>query len=84
MDYALILEGPQNLGKSMALCILGGDWFSDDMPDLHSKDAAINLRGKWIIELGELAAIARSSLEEVKRFITRQVDHYRAPYGRSA
>lgn len=60
------------------------DWFADDMPDIHSKDAAIQLCGKWIIELAELAAVRRAEIEGVKAFLSREVDVFRPPYGRRA
>lgn len=81
-DYVLVLEGKQGSRKSSAFAILGGAWFSDDVFDLGSKNAAEQLQGPWIIELSELAAIRRADLETIKRFITRQVDNYRGAYER--
>ena len=82
-DYVLVLEGEQGLGKSTCLRILAGDdWFADEMSDLGSKDSAQDLRGKWIIELAEVAALRRAVLERMKAFISRNVDHYRPSYGR--
>lgn len=85
VDHALILEGPQGIGKSSAARILARrrEWFCDSMPDLRSKDAAIQLAGAWIIELSELAALRRAEVESVKAFISRCVDRYRPPYGRT-
>lgn len=82
VDAVLILEGSQGIGKSRALrALAGADWFTDDLADLGTKDAALALAGVWIIELSELAAMTRAEVERVKQFISRQVDRYRPPYG---
>lgn len=81
-DGVLILQGAQGIGKSTVASILGGEWFTDEMPNLASKDAALQLHGNWIIELGELAAMSRSDLESTKGFLARTIDKYRPPYGR--
>ncbi|AMN47195.1 hypothetical protein ACG33_08825 [Steroidobacter denitrificans] len=83
-DYALVLEGGQGKKKSSALRALAGDeHFSDSLPgDLSSKDAADHIRGKWIIELPELAQFRKSEIETVKAFITRRVERFRPAFGR--
>ena len=40
------------------------------------------LRGAWIIEMGELASIKRSDVESVKAYLSKRDDSYRAAYGR--
>lgn len=84
VDHVLVLEGQQGIGKSESARILAvlPAWFADDMPDLGNKDAAIQLAGKWIIELAELAAVRRADIERVKAFLSRETDTYRPPYGR--
>jgi predicted P-loop ATPase len=83
-DYVLILEGPQGRKKSTALEVLAGeDWFSDDLPPLTEKDAKLHLRGKWLVELGEIKRTLRVDPETFKAFQTRKVDRYRPPYGRT-
>src|SRR5262249_33112356 len=86
VDHVLVFEGRQGIGKSRAARALAiaREWFTDDMPDVHSKDAALQLCGRWIIELSELAAIRRGELEAIKAFITRPTDVYRPPYARRA
>jgi predicted P-loop ATPase len=85
VDTAPVLIGPQGIGKSTTWRVLCGDaWFSDTLPDLHDKDAMQALRGKWIIELGELATLHRSEVEVIKRYLSATQDHYRPSYGRRA
>lgn len=82
-DYCLVLEGPQGKGKSTALNVLAGDaWFGDTDLDLHNKDAMIALQGKWLYEISEMGAIARSEEKRQKSFLSRRVDEFRPPYGR--
>jgi putative DNA primase/helicase len=86
-DSVLILEGKQGLGKSMALRALatfgGQDFFLDSVGDIRSKDTLMTMQGKLIVEIAELASFRKSENEEIKAFITRQVDEYRPPYGRT-
>ncbi len=84
-DHSLVLEGPQGVGKSTALSTLAGDdWFTDALPsDLNSKDAAIHLRGRLIIEMSELSQFSRTEIETIKAYLTRKTDKYRPPFGRN-
>jgi predicted P-loop ATPase len=84
VDCCLILEGPQDIGKSTALRVLGGDWYSDDVAELGTKDAPIGTRGKWILEFAELDSIAKASPSKIKAFMSRATDHFRLPYDRRA
>jgi hypothetical protein len=86
-DYTIVFEGLQGKKKSTALRILAvrDEWFTDDITDIGSKDAAIQLVGKWIVELSELDAMRRArEVTTVKAWLTRRIDHYRPPYGRRA
>lgn len=85
VDHALVLAGPQGIGKSTACRILSGDeYFSDSMPSVtgDSKEARQHLMGKWLVELSELAPARRSDAEDLKAFISGKVDKIRLPYGR--
>lgn len=81
-DHALLLEGTQGLGKSTLLEALFSPWFTDEISVLGSKDASMQLRGVWCVEIGELDSMHRSEISAVKAFISRTVDRYRPSYGR--
>lgn len=82
-DHMLILEGPQGARKSTALKALASEaWFTDELAEIGSKDAAQQMRGVWIIEFAELDAISRAEVSRIKAFLTRTTDRYRPPYGR--
>lgn len=83
VDAALVLEGAQGAGKSSVFAILGGDYFTDDIHDLGSKDAAVAMAGTWMSELPEMSTLGRTDLETLKAACSRQVDRYRPPYGRA-
>ena len=50
------------------------------MPDIANKDAALQLAGKILVERGEVELLTKRD----KAFISRTVDRFRPPYGRSS
>lgn len=82
VDCCLILEGPQGLKKSTALKTIAEPWFSDEIAELGSKDAAMQTRGVWVIEIAELESMNRSEVGKVKAFMSRATDRFRPPYGK--
>ncbi|HCL3291055.1 toprim domain-containing protein [Pseudomonas aeruginosa] len=81
-DCVLILEGLQGKGKSTALKILGGEWYMDTPFPLGDKEAYQMIRGKWIIELGELDAFNKAESTKAKQFFSASFDTFRASYAR--
>ena len=81
-DYMVVLEGPQGIGKSFLLKKLGKKWFSDTLDNIGSKESYEQLRGIWIVEMSELAALKNKDIEPVKQFISKQADVYRVAYGK--
>lgn len=84
-DWMPILEGPQGIGKSVFGSMLFGDrYFTDWLPNLADKDAALGLVGRRCVEFAELDRMRRSEVETVKAFVSRQTDNVRPPYGRKS
>jgi putative DNA primase/helicase len=81
--YCLLLEGDQDLGKSTALEVLGGEWYTDDIAELGTKDSAMQAGNAWIVELSELDSVRKAHIAAVKAFISRKVDRFRKPFGRN-
>jgi predicted P-loop ATPase len=85
-DYMVILEGEQGLKKSTACSIIGGKWFADNLPEIRGGDdvrVSQHLRGKLLIEIGELSSMRGAAAEALKTFLTRRDERYIAKYGRN-
>lgn len=81
-DYMLTLQGKQGIGKSALISKLGGKWFSDSFSTVQGKEAYEQVLGVWIMEVGELAGMKKAEAENIKLFISKQVDRFRPAYGR--
>ena len=81
-DCMPIFTGPQGIGKSTFLSVLGGEWFSDSLTSFEGKEAAEMIQGTWINEVGELTAFTRQETESIKQFLSKKEDIYRAAYGK--
>jgi predicted P-loop ATPase len=82
VDTVTIFESDQGLKKSTAIKEMFDPWFTDDISELGSKDAAMQVGGVWCVELGELDAMSKPEVSRVKAFISRRVDRFRPSYGR--
>lgn len=81
-DYMPILAGPQGLGKSTFLSVLGQCWYSDSLQTFEGKEASEMIQGVWLNEVGELTGMTKSEANAVKQFLSRREDIYREPFGR--
>lgn len=84
-DTALVLCGPQGIGKSTFFAKLGGEWFADGLTlfDMRDKTGAEKLQGRWIVEMSELVGMKKTESEAIKSFISCRNDVYRAAYGKT-
>lgn len=86
-DTMIILEGKQNGGKSRlahAISTINGvEYFLDDFRDIDNKDSLMKMQGKLVVEFPEITTMRRAEVNELKGFLSRQTDAYRAPYGRN-
>lgn len=83
VDTILELEGLQGTGKSTALRILGGQFFTDAPIKMSGdKDSLMLISKAWIVELGEMAAFGKSDAAAQKDFISRPSDSFRPPYAK--
>ena len=81
-DFMPILTGPQGLGKSTLLRLMGKNWYSDSLTTFEGKEASEMLQGVWINEIGELNGLNRGETNAVKQFLSKVEDLFRVPYGR--
>lgn len=77
-----VLIGNQGCGKSVSISNLVPDenFFTDDLRELGTKENALQLQGKWIIELAELSAVKKTDSNTLKQFVSTRSDEFRAPY----
>lgn len=80
-DNVLVLEGKENIGKSSALRVLGGEWFTDSISLLQKEqDIVAKMVGNWIIELAEMKGIRKQESDFIKGFLSCQIDEQRLAY----
>jgi predicted P-loop ATPase len=82
-DFVPILEGAQGKGKSTFIKILGLDWSSELVGDISDpKQMVEGMQGSWIIEIGELSAMHRSEVNDLKAFVSRTADKVRLAFAK--
>lgn len=81
-DYMVVFVGKQGRGKSSMIYKLAGegDWFTDSVVTFDGSKAFEAVTGKWLVEVPEMHAFDRVTLNQAKAFITKQSDFYRSAY----
>ena len=84
VDTMLIFEGPQGIGKSRALRVLGGPYYALASESVTHKDFFQAFPGAWLLEIGEMDSFSRAEKERTKIVVSTPVDRYRPTYARYA
>ena len=84
-DSVLVFQGEQGIGKTSLLRMLAGEYYTNAVDATSmSKQTGELLLGKWIVELGELDSVKKSSATAFKNFITATSDNFRKAYATDA
>lgn len=83
-DDMPVLIGGQGAGKSTFVRWLAlEDRFYKELTTTDDKKGGELVEGSWVMEVSELLALTKTKeQEEVKAFLTRQEDRFRAAYGK--
>ena len=87
LDIVLVFKGKQGTGKTRLLEALALDsrYFGDGVVlDVRNKDDIMQSLSKWICELGEISSTFKKDIDSLKAFISKSVDEFRVPYGKTA
>jgi putative DNA primase/helicase len=84
-ETVLLLIGQEGRLKSTLFAKLARNWFSDDFSFNMIKDkrGVEQLLGNWIIEIPEMSGYRKTESNDVKGYISRQVDDCRLSYDRT-
>jgi Virulence-associated protein E-like domain len=78
----MVWEGPQGSGKSSAIRILAGDFFSDaEIIGQSGREVMELCGGVWLYEISELEGLQKRDVAHVKAFASRTHDKARPAYG---
>jgi len=82
-DYMIVFVGKQEKAKSSIiskLAIKENDWYTGSLATFDGKNAYEAVSGKWLVEIPEMHAFDKTTMNQAKAFITTQSDYYRAAY----
>ena len=84
-DFVPILEGLQGAGKSTFIKTLGLSWSKSLSVDISDRKAAVEVMlGSWILEIGELSAMHKAEVNELKDFVSQTDDRVRLAWEKRA
>lgn len=81
MDNALHLEGPQGIGKSTAVEIMGGEFFGrPSASEFGSRDHINEIQGRWLLEFPDLGNLSKADKRKLKAFFSEREDMWTKKY----
>ena len=84
VDFMVVLEGSQGKGKTTGVMELASAaWYAEATESAAHKDFYQALRGRWVVEIGEMDSFSKADVTKVKQAITTRFDVYRPSYGRT-
>lgn len=82
-DFVPILYGAQGKRKSTFVKILGCNWSGELKANFSDENKLVEqMVGAWIMEMPELSSIGRSTIEDVKAFVSANWSHVRLAWAR--
>ncbi len=81
-DNMIVFIGKQGRGKSSIIYKLAGndEWFTDSLVTFDGQKAFEAVTGKWLVEVPEMHAFDKVTMNQAKAFISKQSDFYRSAY----
>lgn len=79
-----VLEGPENLGKTRALQVIGGEWYGVCNEKILDKDFLQLMPGKMLLNISEMHSFSKTEVARMKSIISTPRDRYRPTHGRAA
>lgn len=85
VDNVPVFEGPERGQKTMALETLASiAWYDCPQYKIGDRDFYLSLRGKWIIELGELSNTEGVTHTSLRAALSKRYDNFRGPFERQS
>lgn len=87
LDIVLVFQGAQGIAKTRFFehLAMNHQYFGEGYTiDTRNKDDIIQVTSNWIVELGEIGSTMRKDMDSLKAFLTKSMDEYRVPYGRTS
>lgn len=83
-DISIIITGRQGTHKSTCVetLALKPEWFVGINMRSENKEIAQRIQGKLLVEVGEMAGMAKKDVDELKDFLTLKEDQWRPAYSR--